>query len=572
MLASTLMLAQTNPAYLNQNRLPNVVRSGQSLSYGQHAGRKGIVHQNGSQQAQGLSFANAVVYGTGGYAVTSIAIGDLNRDGAPDLVVTSCANTNCTGTGLIGVLLGNGDGTFKTVVTYSSGGQSPKSVAIADVNGDGKPDLVVANLCANPCVSGVTDGSVGVLLGNGDGTFQAVVTYDSGGLDAVSVAVADMNGDGKPDVVVANECTPTNCSLLSGTGLVSVLLGNGDGTFQSAVTYNAGGNAYSVAVGDLNGDGKPDVAVLLYEGCSFCGPGVGVLLNNGDGTLQAVVVYNSSGTFPTSMTLADVNGDGKLDALVAENISPDGHGPGGFAVLLGNGDGTFQSFAAGYGLSGDDSGTNNLAVADLTEDGKLDVVLGDLEGIGCGSNSSMAVLPGNGDGTFQPEVSFCAVGRIFLGWVAAADLNGDGRPDVAIVSGSTINVFINTGTAAVLSPTSLNFAPQAPGTKSSQQTVTLTNMAAAALPLSGISITGTDATGFSQTNNCPSSLASNGSCQINVTSDPQTAGPQSASLSISDNLPGSPQTVALTGAGEDFSLTASPTSNTVTPAKPAITP
>jgi len=561
-LAGTLVLAQTNPAFPNQNHPASVSPPGQSVPYVQHASRKSTVHQNGSQQAQGLSFASPVTYGTGGYAATSVAIGDLNGDGTPDLVVASCANSNCTGNGLVGVLLGNGDGTFQPAVTYDSGGYNASSIAIADVNGDGKPDLLVANRCGQATCT--TDGSVAVLLGNGDGTFKTAVTYDSGGMLANSVAVADMNGDGKPDLVVANECTPTNCSLLSGTGLVSVLLGNGDGTFQSAVTYNAGGNAYSVAVGDLNGDGKLDVAVLSYEGCSFCGPEVGVLLNNGDGTLQTVVLYNSGGTFPTSMTLADVNGDGKLDALVADNISPDGHGPSGFGVLLGNGDGTFQSSAVQYGLSGDDdSGTINVAVADLNGDGKPDVALVDREG--CGSNSSMAVLPGNGDGTFQPEVSFCALGSIFQGWVAAADLNGDGRPDVAIVSGSTINVFINTSTPAVLSPTSLSFAPQAPGTKSSPQTVTLTNIAAAALPLSGISITGTDATGFSQTNNCPSTLASNGSCQINVTSDPQTAGAQSASLSISDNLPGSPQTVALTGTGEDFSLTASPTSNTVTP-------
>jgi FG-GAP-like repeat/Cep192 domain 4 len=562
MLASTLMLAQSGPTYPNQNRLPNVVRSGQSLPFGQHASRKSTVHSD--ETPQGLSFARPVTYGTGGYAATSVAIGDLNGDGKPELVVASCANTNCTGNGLVSVLLGNGDGTFKTAVTYSSGAQSPKSVAIADVNGDGKPDLVVANLCANPCVA---DGSVGVMLGNGDGTFQAVVTYDAGGLDTVSVTVADMNGDGKPDIVAANFCTASPCSALGGAGSVSVLLGNGDGTFQAAVTYSAGGPALSVTVGDLNGDGKPDVAVLSCGGCGSFSPGqVEVLLNNGDGTLQTVVVYNSGGTFPTSMTLADVDGDGKLDALVADNISPDGHGSGGFGVMLGNGDGTFQSSAVQYGLSGDDdSGTNNVAIADLTDDGKLDVVLGDREGIGCSGNSSMAVLPGNGDGTFQPEISFCAVGSIFQGWVASADMNGDGRPDVVIVSGSTINVFINTSTPAVLSPTSLNFAVQTPGTSSSPQTVTLTNTSVTTLALSGISITGTDASGFSETNNCPSKLATGSSCQINVTSDPQTGGALTASLNVSDNLPGSPQTVALTGTGEDFSLTASPTSNTVTP-------
>jgi hypothetical protein len=565
MLASTLMLAQSNPLPLNHNRPASAFRSWGSLPYGRHAGRKAPVRQNESPQAQGLSFASPVTYGTGGYGAGSIAIADVNGDGKPDLVVTTCVNSPCTGDGSVGVLLGNGDGTFQTAVTYGSGGVGPGSIAISDVNGDGKPDLVVANSCADSTCA--TDGSVAVLLGNGDGTFQAAVTYDSGGMQTDSVAVADMNGDGKPDLVLANLCSNTTDCENFGPGSVSVLLGNGDGTFQAAVTYNAGGNAFSVAVGDLNGDGKPDVAVLSSCEGTFCSGGVGVLLNNGDGTLQAVVLYSSGGTFPTTITLADVNGDDKLDALVAEEISVDGHGPSGFAVLLGNGDGTFQSSAA-YGLSGlDFSGTNNVAVADLNGDGKLDAVLVD-QGA-CVSSSSLAVLPGNGDGTFQPEVSFCAVGGMFQGWIAAADLNGDGLPDVAVTSSSTINVLINTSTSAVLSPPSLSFAPQAPGTNSSPQTVTLTNIGVAALTLSGISISGADATGFSETNNCPPTLATNGSCQINVTSVPNAAGAQTASLNVTDSAPRSPQTVALSGTGEDFSLAASPTSNTVTPGQAA---
>src|SRR5208282_1700274 len=120
-------------------------------------------------------------------------------------------------------------------VPYGSGGYHADSVAVADVNGDGKPDLLVANQCASS--SNCNNGSVGVLLGNGDGTFQAAVTYGSGGYYAESVAVADVNGDGKPDLVVANDC----CAGGNGDdGSVSVLLGNGDGTFQTAVTYGSG--------------------------------------------------------------------------------------------------------------------------------------------------------------------------------------------------------------------------------------------------------------------------------------------------------------------------------------------
>jgi len=120
-------------------------------------------------------------------------------------------------------------------VTYDSGGYDAYSVVVADVNGDGKSDLVVANECNN--VYGCPNGSVGVLLGNGDGTFQTAVPYDSGGSTSRSVAVGDVNGDGKPDLVVANQCViSSNCM----NGLVGVLLGNGDGTFQAAVTYGSG--------------------------------------------------------------------------------------------------------------------------------------------------------------------------------------------------------------------------------------------------------------------------------------------------------------------------------------------
>jgi hypothetical protein len=129
---------------------------------------------------------------------------------------------------------------FASAVTYSSGGFEPDSVAVADVNGDGEPDVIVANACADD--SCATDGSVGVLLGIGDGTFQTAVTYDSGGPSAFSVMIGDVNGDGKPDLVVVNDCDDflINCTN-SGDGLVGVLLGNGDGTFQAVVTYDSGG-------------------------------------------------------------------------------------------------------------------------------------------------------------------------------------------------------------------------------------------------------------------------------------------------------------------------------------------
>jgi hypothetical protein len=211
-------------------------------------------------------------------------------------------------------LPGNGDGTFRPVVTYDSGGDEARSVAIADVNGDGRPDLVVANWCdSTACATS----SIGVLLGNGNGTFQTAVDYSWGAPLADSVVVADVNGDGKPDLLVANEFDMSGVS-----GRVAVLLGNGNGTFQTAVIYESGGyEADSVAVGDVNGDGKPDL--LVANQCinsQKCSGEVSVLLGNGDGTFQAPLPYPSGGSEAYSITLADVNGDGRPDLLVANRV------------------------------------------------------------------------------------------------------------------------------------------------------------------------------------------------------------------------------------------------------------
>jgi len=200
--------------------------------------------------------------------------------------------------GNVGVLLGNGDGTLQAAVAYPAGGVSlpPASslLAVADVNGDGKLDLVVES--SQCCGSG--DGVVGVLLGNGDGTFQPVVIYQSGkGGWGTSVAVADVNGDGKPDIVATDQCNGANCVH---KGLVAVLLGNGDGTFQAAQSYSSGGFlTNSVAVADVNGDGKPDVLVanLCADNSLDCTrSSIGVLLNN-TGVTKTVVTTSVSPSF-----------------------------------------------------------------------------------------------------------------------------------------------------------------------------------------------------------------------------------------------------------------------------------
>ena len=267
----------------------------------------------------------------------SVAVADVNGDNKPDLLVAdNCADNTCGGDGLVGVLLGNGDGSFQPVMTFSSGGKIAQWVAVADVNGDGKPDLLVANGCNSNC----SEGTVGMLVGNGDGTFQPAVTYSSGGKYARSLAVADVNGDRKPDLLVANYCVTESICSGGGPGAVALLLGNGDGTFGPPATYSSGADdANSIAVSDMNGDGNPDL--LVTNQCADlinCTSGaVGVLLGGGDGTFQPPATYGSGGYSAQSIAVADVNGDGKSDLLVA-NFSIDffHQGTGAVSVLLNN--------------------------------------------------------------------------------------------------------------------------------------------------------------------------------------------------------------------------------------------
>jgi FG-GAP-like repeat len=312
------------------------------------------------------TFQTAVTYGSGGQGATSVAVGDLNGDGKPDLAVANAGSPH------VGVLLGNGDGTFQTVQRYPSGGFGTSSVAIADVNGDGKLDLVIVN--CGTC--GLQEAVAGVLLGNGDGTFEPVRTMPLQQYYSRSIAVADVNGDGKPDLVVSFF---ESCPVLSGceTGGVGVLLGNGDGTFQPVQIYNSRVYAVSVvAVADLNGNGRPDVVVggscLTFSPCLD----LGVLLGNGDHTFQPAAVYGSGGVNVLSVAVADVNGDGKPDLLVANECPfSDCFNKAVVGVLPGNGDGTFQraiTFSSGGYLA------HEVAVGDVNGDGRPDVVVVDL--------------------------------------------------------------------------------------------------------------------------------------------------------------------------------------------------
>jgi hypothetical protein len=366
----------------------------------------------------GTIFGSPTVYDSGGRHAMAVAVADLNGDGRPDLVVANQGGTgNCTisPSASVSVLIGNGDGTYQAAASYNSGGFNISAIAVADVTGDGIPDVIVANAVAG---NGCPGGTLGLLVGNGDGSFQPVQVIGGGG--QTFMTLADVNGDGKLDLITV------------GGDEVGVSFGNDDGTFSGGGSYSAGGNAVAVAVADVNGDGHPDLIVATGGELGVLSNGVGVLLNNGDGTFQPVVSYAVSGGGTDSVAVADVNRDGKLDLIVASAFSTGGSNTGTLSVLSGNGDGTFQS-AVNYSSGG--YGSFSVAAADVNGDGIPDIlVTNECPTVRtCNSGTSVGVLLSNGDGTFRSPVNYKSGGdgESFL---AIADVNGDGRPDAIVAN------------------------------------------------------------------------------------------------------------------------------------------
>lgn len=438
-------------AHLSTGQQPNSVVTQASAA---KVRKPGVKPRLASPGASGLNFDAAVSYSSGGDGGNSITVADLNGDQIPDLVVASwCASGSGCANGSVGVLLGNGDGTFQTPVPYGSGGQFADSVAVADL-GNGHLDLIVANCSsfANNICSGTT-GGVSVLLGDGNGGFATAVPYATT-FGVAAVAVADVNGDGKKDVVIA-----TNCGSGPYSGCVGVLLGDGTGSLATAVTYDSGGySPTAIAIGDMNGDGKLDVVVSHCGTGSTCGEGnVAVLVGNGDGSFVPGVVYDSAGVYPDGVAIADVNGDGKADVIVANSSVSATVPDGNLGVLLGNGDGTLQAVVA-YGSGG--FGASAVATLDVNGDGKPDIVVANCSAStgACTDNTSgtvgVGVLLGNGDGTFQTAVTYAAGGPTPFG-IAVADLNGDSKPDIVTASCSGNVCAAGPGSVGVLLNSSL---------------------------------------------------------------------------------------------------------------------
>lgn len=345
---------------------------------------------------------------TAGDRVIDVLAADLNGDGKSDLITTTYNDSS------INVRLGNGDGSFKNLTSISTHAY-PRDVHAGDFNGDGKIDLMSANYDGSASVS--------VYIGAGDGSFAGPVSYAAAGI--AHVKVGDVNADGILDAVAS-----------TGGGM-TVLIGNGNGTFKAGVGYVPGGGPdyYESTLADVDGDGDLDIAASGYAVSR-----VGVYLNNGNGTFNAQVSYSVLN--PDGIAAADFNGDGKLDLVVGSKSE------GTTNIFLGNGNGTFGARTS-YSTPGD---PRSLAVGDFNGDGRKDVAVGLYTG------DSFAVLLGNGNGSLA-GATFNTSGDGVSG-ITAADINNDGVTDILTgfsnFNAGGVGVFLGNGiTTAALQSFSL---------------------------------------------------------------------------------------------------------------------
>jgi hypothetical protein len=336
----------------------------------------------------------------------AIVSADFNGDGNLDLAVADFA------TGVINILLGQGDGTF----TFGKSFSVPafvSNLAVGDFNGDHKLDLAVVEY------GGTGFSGMAIFLGNGDGTFNYKTFYQLG-VEALSAAVADFNGDGYFDFAVTNEGH-------NGNGSVMVFFGNGDGTFRKPTIYNLSAYPYSVAAADLNGDGHPDLAVAEYNA------GVAILLNTGRGKFGKPVVYPVSPATVTDVAIADLNHDGIPDLVVATFDA--------VGVLLGKRGGKFGKVVL-YSTTSITQGYNPYAVviADFNGDGNPDIA------VVLGGWRTLALFYGKGNGTFGRAVPIKLESDAAGDAITSGAYDRDQPPDLAIA----ISVSGRGGQVAVL--------------------------------------------------------------------------------------------------------------------------
>lgn len=559
------------------------------------------------------------------FDVASISMGDFNQDGIPDLAV-GLSQSNASPS--IVILLGKGDGTFTVQpaqLQTTAGSVLLAAPLVADFNGDGIPDILATWSTDSYSTSNL-------FLGKGDGTFQLASVATPIGIFSSSLnapvyfpVAADFNGDGIPDVAFA---TPTDAYSY---------LNYGNGTFnpvQTAVSYPSLGiylpdSYYIPAVGDFNGDGKPDLAVTTVD------QEVPILLGNGDGTFNTAVPSLTADAESTNLVAADFAGNG-FDGLASANHD------GTISIFNSNGDGTFTPQVVTIGNGTPPIGTSaiysaGIVAGDFHNSGRKDLVvtvagnfaiqtisnqltetatvnLYNVRLTGTGTHNIVAVYSGdslfatstsssvalsadslnttNTSLTVTPTQANTGVSVTLSGTVAPASGSTTPTGDISFFDGAGIlaTLPVNTsgttsfsstlfaagkhnltavysGDASNLASTSpavtltvsnpvpaATFNPAGPlsfttaaGTSSAVQTVTLSNSGGATLSITGIAITGTNASSFGQSNNCGATLVAGSNCSISVTFSPTAAGSDSASLTVSDNASGSPQSVSLSG-------------------------
>jgi hypothetical protein len=376
-----------------------------------------------------------------------------------------------------------------------------------------------------------------VLLGNGDGTFAQGQTYNlSAGEFPTSVIAGDFNGDGKLDLAVSEAYCGGGCA----SGDILIFLGNGDGTFQSPALYDFNGIPRSTLIADFNGDGNIDLLAVTQ---GTYAPIMYILYGNGDGTFRASQLSMANSNMDLASALGDFNGDGRLDVIATAArppgvlyLLPQVPPPQIPAVRL-----SPKSLIFGPQTIGTTSPPQTVT---LTNTGTATLTISSITIIGANPGDYAQT---NNCGTSVPINASCQINVTFTPTAPGARDAAVNIVDNAPDSPQSVSLAGNLPLAVVLSPDSLTFPNQAIGTTSPPQTVVLTNLGQQTLTISSIAITGANASDYVQTNNCGTTVPSNVSCQINVTFTPTASGARTAAVEVTDNAPGSPQTVPLMG-------------------------
>ncbi len=364
-----------------------------------------------------LAAAGALCFAPTPYAVglepSSVALADMNGDGLNDMVI---ANHQASEEDRISVLINNGDGTFAESVFYGVGAR-PYWLAVGDVDGDGDTDVAVSNYFGD---------SVSVLLNDGAGTLAPHVEYATGSFPTF-ITLARLDADDDLDLAVANSNDNTG----------AVLMNNGDGTFGAPVAFPVGPVPYGVTAADFDLDGDVDLAFGNFDADGL-GPTISVVHNNGDGTFASAVPY-AVDPGAVGVAAGDLDNDGYCDLAVCSNAFTAGTS---VSVLINNQDGTFAPYQA-YAV---DEGPYSLAIADLDGDGFRDIVSANE------TTGSLSILYNDGGGAFGPATSVPA--GLITTDVAVGDLDGNGTPEVAATSYGTAEVWVlfNERAGVVLPP------------------------------------------------------------------------------------------------------------------------